>query len=94
MDLYRHAYHLSSGVARSEWWSVETHAMERCLKVLHRGHLIPSFSMSAAANVKLAESWIQSLHKLIRIGLRILSAEPSSTDSAFAWLDVEAAGND
>jgi hypothetical protein len=34
IDLYRHAYYLASGVAHSEWWSIETHAMERCINVL------------------------------------------------------------
>ncbi len=42
LDLYRQAYYMASGVAHSEWWSVETHAMERCLNVLPGGHLIPS----------------------------------------------------
>jgi Family of unknown function (DUF5677) len=44
LDLYRQAYYMASGVAHSEWWSIETHAMERCLNVLHGGHLIPSLS--------------------------------------------------
>lgn len=49
LDLYRRTYSVASGVALSEWWSVETHAMEGCLTVLHRGHLIPSLSLSAGA---------------------------------------------
>ena len=56
LDLYRHAYQLESGVAHSEWWTVEVHAMERCLNVLHRGHLIPSLSLSAGGNEELAKS--------------------------------------
>jgi hypothetical protein len=44
-DLYRTGYQLQSGVVHSEWWSIEMHSMERCLNVLHRGHLIPSMSL-------------------------------------------------
>jgi hypothetical protein len=54
IDLDRQAYSMASGVAHSEWWSVETLAMERCLNVLHGGHLIPSLSLNSGANVELA----------------------------------------
>ena len=60
LDFYRQAYSLASGVAHSEWWSVETHAMEPCLNVLHGLHLIPSLSLSFGGNVPLASSWVTS----------------------------------
>src|SRR5690606_12121261 len=47
LDFYRQVYYMASGVTHSEWWSIETHAMERCLNVLHGGHLIPSLSLNS-----------------------------------------------
>lgn len=91
LDLYRHAYYLASGVTHSEWWSVETHAMERCLNVLHRGHLIPSLSLSAGGNVELANSWVDSLYALIRLSLHVLETDTTITDDAFAWLTTDEA---
>jgi hypothetical protein len=87
IDLYRQAYSMASGVAHSEWWSIETHAMERCLNVLHGGHLIPSLSLSSGANVELASSWIDQLHALIRTSLTILGTDSDAVETAFAWLD-------
>lgn len=86
LDLYRHAYQLESGVAHSEWWSVEIHAMERCLNVLHRGHLIPSLSLSARGNEALARSWIIALYGLMRASLAILATPDESVRRAFGWL--------
>ena len=86
LDLYRHAYQLESGVAHSEWWSVEVHAMERCLNVLHRGHLIPSLSLSAGGNEALARSWIIALYGLVRASLAILAAPDDAVKRAFEWL--------
>ncbi len=63
IDLYRQAYYMASGVAHSEWWSIETHAMERCLNVLHGGHLIPSLSLNSGGNVELASSWVDQLEE-------------------------------
>ena len=71
LDLYRQAYQMASGVAHSEWWSVETHAMERCMNVLHGGHLIPSLSLNSGGNVELASSWVDQLYALIRLSLRV-----------------------
>jgi hypothetical protein len=87
LELYRHAYYIASGVSHSEWWSVETHAMERCLNVLHRGHLIPSLSLSVGANVPLAQSWVDQLYALIRISLQILRTDEAVVTDAFAWLE-------
>jgi hypothetical protein len=86
-DLYRHAYQLESGVAHSEWWSVEIHCMERCLNVLHRGHLIPSLSLSAGNNPDIARSWLIALHGLIRARLDILAIPQEITEAAFGWLE-------
>lgn len=86
LDLYRHAYQLESGVAHSEWWSVEVHAMERCLNVLHRGHLIPSLSLSAGGNEALARSWIIALYGLMRASLAILATPQEAVQRAFEWL--------
>lgn len=89
IDLYRHAYYIASGVTHSEWWSIETHCMERCLNVLHRGHLIPSLSLNAGGNVELAESWVNALHALIRMSLDILGTDKEAVTAAFAWLEPE-----
>lgn len=62
LDLYRHVYYMASGVAHSEWWSVETHVMEPCVNVPHGGHLIPSLELNAGGNVELANSWVDLLH--------------------------------
>lgn len=86
LDLYRHAYKIASGVSHSEWWSVELHAMERCLNVLHRGHLIASTSLSAGGAAPLARSWVISLYALIRLSLDILDTPASAIDEAFGWL--------
>jgi hypothetical protein len=97
LDLYRQAYQMASGVAHSEWWSVETHAMERCVNVLHGGHLIPSLSLSAGGNVELANSWVDQLYATIHISLRILGTDQEAVDAAFAWLaasDEDASGHD
>ncbi|MGJ9420899.1 DUF5677 domain-containing protein [Aeromicrobium sp. CF3.5] len=86
IDLYRHAYQLESGVAHSEWWSVELHAMERCRNPLHRAHLIPSLSLSAGDNAELARSWVVALHALIVTSLDILDIPEDVRRDAFGWL--------
>jgi hypothetical protein len=94
INLYRHSYYMSSGVTHSEWWSVETHCMERCMNVLHCGHLIPSLSLSAGGSVDLARSWIQALYSLIRASLRILGTDGTSVDTAFSWLNANDAADE
>nr|WP_273378850.1 DUF5677 domain-containing protein [Actinopolymorpha pittospori] len=89
IDLYRQAYQVASGVAHSEWWSIETHSMERCLNVLHGGHLIPSLSLNSGENVELASSWVDQLYALIRISMQILGTDNKAVANAFAWLDDE-----
>jgi hypothetical protein len=89
IDLYRQAYYMASGVAHSEWWSIETHAMERCLNVLHGGHLIPSLSLNSGGNVALASAWVDQLYALIRISLQILGTDEKAIEDAFAWLNGE-----
>jgi Family of unknown function (DUF5677) len=89
LDLYRQAYYMASGVAHSEWWSVETHAMERCMNILHRGHLIPSLALSSGGNVELARSWVDQLDALSRTSLQILGTDETSVARAFTWLDAE-----
>lgn len=89
LDLYRHAYYTASGITHSEWWSIETHCMERCQNILHRGHLIPSLSLSSGMNVELARSWIDSLYALLKLSLDILGTDPESVEQAFAWLTTE-----
>lgn len=86
LDLYRHSYQLQSGVTHSEWWSVEEHAMERCMNILHRGHLIPSLSLSYGGNVDLARSWIIGLYGLMRMSLQLLGTNEEAVTEAFAWL--------
>jgi Family of unknown function (DUF5677) len=90
LDLYRQAYYMASGVAHSEWWSIETHAMERCLNVLHGGHLVPSLSLNSGGNVNLAASWVDQLYTLMRISLQILGTDENAVGNAFAWLGAEA----
>ncbi|MDQ2847829.1 MAG: DUF5677 domain-containing protein [Actinomycetota bacterium] len=91
LDLYRQAYSMASGVAHSEWWSVETHAMERCLNVLHGGHLIPSLSLSAGGNVDLARSWVDQFYALVRQSLQILGTDADAIAAAFSWLEDDVA---
>jgi hypothetical protein len=86
LDLYRLSYQLQSGVTHSEWWSVEEHAMERCMNILHRDHLIPSLSLSYGGNVDLARSWIIGLYALMRMSLNLLGTDESAVTDAFAWL--------
>ena len=90
LDLYRQAYSMASGVSHSEWWSIETHAMERCLNVLHGGHLVPSLSLNSGGNVPLAASWVDQLYALIRTSLRILGTDEKAVENAFAWLSGDA----
>lgn len=87
LDFYRQAYSLSSGVAHSEWWSVETHAMEPCLNVLHGMHLIPSLSLNLGGNVELATAWVDQFYSLARTGLRILRTDEDAVTAAFAWMN-------
>lgn len=92
LDLYRQAYYMASGVSHSEWWSIEIHAMERCLNVLHRGHLIPSLSLNYGGNVEFAATWVDQLYTLIKISLQVLETDREAVDSAFAWLEVKQPG--
>jgi hypothetical protein len=87
LDLHRQAYSQASGVAHSEWWSIETHAMERCLNVLHGLHLIPSLSLSMGGNVQLATAWVDQFYSLVRTAFRILDTDERAVSSAFSWLD-------
>ncbi|WP_433287789.1 DUF5677 domain-containing protein [Pseudonocardia sp. CA-142604] len=89
IDLYRQAYYMASGVAHSEWWSVETHAMEQCMNILHGGHRIPSLSLSSGGNVRLASSWVDQLYTLIRISLQHLSTDEIAIKRAFSWLKTD-----
>jgi hypothetical protein len=63
--------------------------MERCMNVLHGGHLIPSLSLDPGGRVDLANSWVDLLYALIRISLGILGTDERAVDSAFAWLKAE-----
>jgi hypothetical protein len=87
LDFYRQAYSLASGVSHSEWWSVETHAMEPCLNVLHGMHQIPSLSLNYGGNVELATSWVDQFYSLVRAGLQILGTDDDAVAEAFAWLE-------
>lgn len=86
IDFYRQTYSMSSGVAHSEWWSVEMNAMERCLNVLHGGHLVPNLSLNAGGSVELAQAWVDQLYTLIRNSLQILQTDTAAVESAFEWL--------
>ncbi|MFE1957629.1 DUF5677 domain-containing protein [Streptomyces sp. NPDC059479] len=90
LDLYRQTYSMASGVSHSEWWSIENHAMERCVNVLHGGHFVPSLSLNAGGNVALAKSWVDQLYTLIRISLKILETDEGAVQDAFTWLNEEA----
>lgn len=87
IDFDRQAYSLASGVAHSELWSIDTHAMEPCLNVLHGLHLIPSLSLSLGGNVPLASSWVDQFYSLVRAALDILRTDEAAVADAFAWLD-------
>ncbi|WP_460403954.1 DUF5677 domain-containing protein [Actinophytocola sediminis] len=86
LDLYRQAYSIASGVSHSEWWSLETHTMERCLNVLHGGHLIPSLSLNPGGNVELARSWLDQLYTLMQVSMQILDTNKDAVKNAFSWL--------
>jgi len=87
LDFYRRAYPLPSGVAHSEWWSVEMHAMESCQNVLHGMHRIPKLSPNPGGNVELATSWVDQFHSLVRVGMRILNIDEIAVARAFARTD-------
>lgn len=89
IDLYRQAYYMASGVAHSEWWSVETHAMERCLNVLHGGHLIPSLSLNPGGNAEFATTWVNQFYTLILVSHQVLGTDENAVEGAFAWLKSE-----
>lgn len=93
LDFYRQAYSQASGVAHSEWWSIETHAMERCLNVLHGLHLIPSLSLSLGGNLQLATAWVNQFYSLVRTAFRILDTEQRAVSSAFSWLEESEIGD-
>jgi hypothetical protein len=86
MDLYRQVYYMSSGVAHSEWWSVEVHAMERCLNVLHGGHLIPNLTLNPGGNVEFAMTWVSQLYTLMQVSFRILGTDKKAVEGAFSWM--------
>jgi len=87
LDFYRQAYSLSSGVAHSEWWSVETHAMEPCLNPLHGMHLIPSLSLNPGANVELATAWVDQFYSLTQTGPDVQRTDRDAVTAAFAWVN-------
>jgi hypothetical protein len=87
LDFYRQAYSVASGVAHSEWWSVETHAMERCLNVLHLGHRIPHLALNAGGNTTLARAWVDQMYALIRFSLSVLGTDESHVADAFSWIE-------
>ena len=60
--------------------------MERCLNVLHGGHLIPSLSLNSGGNVGIARAWIDRLYELIQFSMRTLGTDGHAVVSAFAWL--------
>ncbi len=89
LDFYRQGYSVASGFAHSEWWSIESNAMERCRNLLHGGHLIPSLSLNAGGTVPLAQSWVDQLYALVRFSLRALHTDADAVEEAFAWLTSE-----
>lgn len=94
LDMYRQVYSIASGVSHSEWWSLETHCLERCHNVLHRAHLIPSLSLNAGNNIKFAQSWVDTIYTLMRTSLQILGTDGDAIGKAFAWLDGTGPQND
>lgn len=93
LEMYRHAYYVASGVSHSEWWSIETHCMEQCRNILHRGHLIPSLSLPEKGNGPMAKSWLDALYGLIWRSLEIQRADPKVVDEAFEWLRSDPDGS-
>jgi hypothetical protein len=87
LDLYRQTYYMASGVSHSEWWSIETHAMERCVNVLHGGHLVPSLSLNPGGNTEFASTWVNQLYTLIQVSLEVLETDQEAVKIAFAWLE-------
>jgi hypothetical protein len=89
LDIYRHGYYITSGVMHSEWWSVETHCMDQCLNILHRGHLIPSFSLNPGGRIEIADTWLDALYDLIHASLKILGVDADAVRNAFSWLSPD-----
>jgi hypothetical protein len=87
LDLYRQTYYMASGVSHSEWWSIETHTMERCINVLHEGHLIPSLSLNPGGNTEFASTWVNQFYTLIQVSLKILGTDEEAVENTFAWLE-------
>lgn len=86
LDLYRYAYQQTSGIAHSEWWSVEANAMEPCVNILHGGHLIPSLNLNPGGQVTFARTWVDMLRAVMSASLRILGTDRVTVDQAFKWL--------
>ena len=89
LDFYRQAYQAyqqASGVARSEGWSIEAHAMERCLNVLRGLHLISNLSLSRGGNVQLRTAWGDQFYSLIGTAFRLLDTDERAVSSALSWL--------
>lgn len=89
LDLYRHVYQMASGTTHGEWWSIENNAMERCLNVLHRGHLIPNLQLNAGGNAEFAWAWVQQFYSIVRFSLNALGTDPEVVESAFDWVSDE-----
>lgn len=93
LDLYRHVYQMASGTTHGEWWSIENNAMERCLNVLHRGHLIPSLHLNAGGNADFASGWVQQFYSIVRLSLNALGTDPEIVDSSFGWVSDDSAND-
>lgn len=85
-DLYSKGYAIASGVAHSEWWSIESHAMEECLNALHGGHLVPSLTLNTGGSEEIANSWIQMFWSILQDALDILPLNQEAVSVAFSWL--------
>ncbi|MCC5675453.1 hypothetical protein JNE43_11675 [Kocuria rhizophila] len=92
LDLYRHVYQMASGTTHGEWWSIENNAMERCLNVLHRGHLIPSLHLNVGGNAEFAWAWVQQFYSIVRLSMNVLGTDPEVVESVFAWVSDESDG--
>ena len=60
--------------------------MERCMNILHRGHLLPSLDLSSGGYIEVARSWVIALYGLMRLSLDALGTNKEAVARAFRWL--------
>ncbi|HEX3392980.1 MAG TPA: DUF5677 domain-containing protein [Acidimicrobiales bacterium] len=79
-DLYQYVFQPASGVVHGEWWTIEDHAMQRCLHPLHLFHVIPSFAGASSSDPQIAEYIVRRVNQLSKLAGKALNLEPLPAD--------------